>query len=94
MKYLPLYSEEQRHRHDVRPGLTGFAQVQGRNKLSWEERFKLDVWYVNNVTFKTDVKIIIDTIKIVLRKDGVEAEGTIIMREFSGYEQSDVKEKF
>ena len=93
VKYLPLYSEEQRHRHDVRPGLTGYAQVRGRNKVSWEERFKLDVWYTQNVTLKTDIGIIIDTIKIVLKQDGVEAEGTGIMKDFTGSEQSQVKEE-
>lgn len=91
VKYLPLYSEEQRHRHDVRPGLTGYAQVHGRNKVSWEERFAFDIWYINNVSLKTDIGIIIDTIKIVLKKDGVEAEGTIIMKEFTGSELSQQK---
>ncbi len=84
VKYLPLYSEEQRHRHDVRPGLTGYAQVHGRNKISWEERFTLDVWYTHNITLKTDVQIVIDTVKAVLKKDGIEAEGTVIMKEFTG----------
>lgn len=84
VKYLPLYSEEQRHRHDVRPGLTGYAQVHGRNQISWEERFTFDVWYTHNITLKTDVQIMIDTIKAVLRKDGVEAKDTVIMKEFTG----------
>ena len=93
VKYLPLYSEEQRHRHDVRPGLTGYAQVHGRNNVSWEERFMFDVWYTHNVSLKTDIGIIVDTLKIVLKREGVEAEGTVIMKEFTGVEQSQIKEE-
>lgn len=67
MQYLPLYSKEQHRRHDIRPGITGWAQCHGRNNLSWTEKFKLDVWYVDNISFKTDCRVIIDTIKGVLR---------------------------
>ena len=74
VKYLPLYNEEQRHRHDVRPGLTGWAQVHGRNLTSWEERFEYDVEYVNNISFALDVKIIIMTIRCVLGREGINAD--------------------
>ena len=70
--YLPYYTEEERHRHDIRPGLTGLAQVSGRNTVSWEKRFELDVAYRNNVTFGNDVKIIIDTVKSVLSHESIE----------------------
>ncbi len=63
VKYLPLYNEEQRHRHDVCPGLTGYAQVHGRNSVSWEDKFAMDVWYTRNVSFGLDVQILIDTVK-------------------------------
>lgn len=84
VKYLPLYSAEQRKRHDVRPGLTGYAQVHGRNAITWEEKFKLDVWYTEHVTFSTDVKIFFDTVKTVLRRDGIHSENTATMEEFKG----------
>lgn len=84
VRYLPLYNEEQRQRHDVRPGLTGYAQVRGRNALSWEERFKYDVEYVNNITFLGDVKIILDTIKVVLKREGISSETSVTMEEFCG----------
>ena len=73
VKYLPRYSEEQRHRHDVRPGLTGYAQAHGRNALSWEDRFSMDVWYTENVSLKLDVQIILDTIKVVLKREGISS---------------------
>lgn len=72
VKYLPYYTEEERHRHDVRPGLTGLAQVSGRNTVSWEKRFELDVEYRNNLTFVNDIKIIINTVKAVLAHDSIE----------------------
>lgn len=74
MQYLPLYSPEQMRRHEVRPGITGWAQCHGRNNLSWTEKFKLDVWYVDNLSFQTDVSIIISTIKSVLHKENIENE--------------------
>lgn len=72
MEYLPLYSEEQRRRHDVRPGISGWAQCHGRNNLSWTEKFKLDVWYVDNISFKTDCSIVLTTLRHVIRKDDIE----------------------
>lgn len=84
VKYLPLYNEEQRHRHDVRPGLTGYAQAHGRNAISWEDRFKMDVWYTQNVTFKVDIGIFFATIKAVLKHEGISGEGSATMTEFMG----------
>ena len=84
VKYLDRYSEEQRHRHDVRPGLTGYAQAHGRNALSWEERFDMDVWYTRHVTFATDVKIFFATIKAVLTHEGISSETSATMEEFQG----------
>ena len=84
VKYLPLYSHEQHRRHEVRPGLTGYAQAHGRNALSWEERFKMDVWYVDHITLKTDLRIFIDTIKTVLSHEGINSGTSVTMEEFSG----------
>lgn len=91
VKYLPLYNEKQRHRHDVRPGLTGLAQVNGRNASTWEERFEYDVQYVSNITFMGDMKIIIDTVKAVLKRDGIDSQTTtqFTMTEFSGTKEED-----
>lgn len=85
VKYLPRYNAEQRHRHDVRPGLTGYAQAHGRNALTWEDRFAMDVWYTKNVTFITDVKILIDTVKTVLKHEGISSDTSATMEEFMGY---------
>lgn len=87
MEYLPLYSPEQYRRHEVRPGVTGWAQVNGRNALSWEEKFKLDVWYVDNRSFWLDLKIIFLTIKKVLVRDGISADGEATMSKFTGNQQ-------
>ena len=84
VKYLPLYSEEQHHRHDVRPGLTGWAQVHGRNLASWEERFAYDVDYVDNISFALDVKIIFMTVRCVFAREGISAEGSATMEAFTG----------
>lgn len=84
VKYLPLYSDFQKHRHDVRPGLTGYAQVNGRNSISWEERFKLDVDYVQNITFMGYVKIIFDTVYKVFKRDGISSGTSVTMEEFKG----------
>jgi len=84
MEYLPLYSAEQYRRHEVRPGVTGWAQVNGRNALSWEEKFKLDVWYVDNQSFWLDLKIIFLTIKKVIVRDGISADGEVTMSRFEG----------
>lgn len=82
--YLPRYNEEQRHRHDVRPGLTGYAQVHGRNAVSWEDKFAMDVWYTRHVSFKLDLKIIWDTVMVVLKRDGINSETSATMEEFTG----------
>lgn len=84
VEYLPLYSKEQARRHNVRPGITGWAQVNGRNALSWDEKFKLDVWYVDNRSFWLDIKILFLTVKKVLIKDGISAEGEATMSKFTG----------
>ena len=83
--YLPLYSKEQMRRHEVRPGITGWAQCHGRNAITWTEKFKLDVWYVNNLSFLLDIKIIISTIQIVFSGKGVSQEGHATMEPFNGH---------
>ena len=88
VKYLPLYNEEQRRRHEVRPGLTGYAQAHGRNAVTWEEKFKMDVWYVDHISLKTDLQILIDTVKVVLKRDGISAEGSATVEEFKGTPES------
>lgn len=92
VKYLPLYNEEQKHRHDVRPGLTGLAQVNGRNAVSWEEKFRFDVEYVRNVTLLGDIKIIVDTVKVVLNRSGINSETSATMEEFRGTEKKELVE--
>jgi len=84
VEYLPLYNEEQAKRHNVRPGITGWAQVNGRNAISWEDKFKLDVWYVENRTFWLDIKILFLTVKKVFVKDGISADGEVTMHKFTG----------
>jgi len=86
MEYLPLYSSEQYRRHEVKPGLTGWAQVNGRNALSWSDKFKLDVWYVDNQTFWLDIKILLMTVKKVLVREGINAQGQATMEKFTGNE--------
>lgn len=86
-EYLPLYNEEQAHRHDVRPGLTGLAQVSGRNAIGWEQRFELDVRYVRKFTIFTDVKIFFMTIAKVFRREGISQEGAATMEAFRGSEE-------
>ncbi|CAN7340108.1 sugar transferase [Variovorax paradoxus] len=83
-EYLPLYSEKQARRHEVRPGITGWAQVNGRNALSWEEKFELDVWYVDNRTLWLDIKILWLTVRKVLARDGISAAGEATMPRFTG----------
>ena len=89
MEYLPLYSPEQARRHDVRPGVTGWAQVNGRNALSWDEKFKLDVWYVDNQSLWLDIKILFMTIKKVFVREGISAEGQATMGRFTGSEDKE-----
>ena len=84
MEYLPLYSPEQARRHEVRPGVTGWAQVNGRNALSWDEKFKLDVWYVDNQSLWLDIRILFLTVKKVLVREGISADGEATMSKFKG----------
>lgn len=84
VEYLPRYNSEQKHRHDVRPGLSGLAQVNGRNAITWEQKFKYDVEYVNNVTFLGDVKIILTTLKKAVKREGISQEGEATMEVFMG----------
>ena len=84
VQYIPLYSPEQARRHEVRPGITGWAQCHGRNALSWGDKFKYDVWYVDHLSFVTDLKVIWLTIKIVLQREGIAHEGSVTMEEFNG----------
>ncbi len=89
VKYLPLYSERQAHRHDVRPGLTGYAQVNGRNAISWEEKFELDIFYVNNSSFMVDVMIFFKTIKKVFDREGISSDTSVTMEEFKGSKEAE-----
>ncbi|OHY90047.1 sugar transferase [Vibrio rotiferianus] len=84
MDYLPLYNTEQARRHEVRPGITGWAQINGRNAISWSEKFKLDVWYVDNKSLWLDLKVLFLTVKKVLVKDGISAEGHVTVEPFRG----------
>ena len=89
VQYLPLYNQEQARRHEVRPGLTGLAQVRGRNALSWEEKFRLDTQYVNHITFWGDVEILFNTVRIVLNKEGISAKGETTMPFFTGVDKAE-----
>lgn len=84
VKYLPLYNEEQKRRHQVRPGLTGYAQVNGRNSLTWEQKFEDDVEYVDNISLVLDIKILIRTVTTVLKREGISQENNVTMEEFKG----------
>ncbi|MDD3409210.1 MAG: sugar transferase [Eubacteriales bacterium] len=84
VKYLSRYNTEQHHRHDVRPGLTGYAQAHGRNAVSWEDKFAMDVWYTQHITFLGDVKIIWNTMMAVLKRSGISSENSATMEEFMG----------
>ena len=92
MEYLPLYNAEQYRRHEARPGVTGWAQVNGRNAISWEDKFKLDVWYVDNRSLWLDIKILLLTVKKVFVRDGISAEGEVTMPKFTGSKQSTTNE--
>lgn len=87
VRYLPLYNDQQKRRHEIRPGFTGYAQVNGRNAISWEEKFNLDVWYVENITFRKDVQIICKTIQVVLYRKGISSGTSATMEEFRGSNQ-------
>lgn len=91
VKYLPLYNEEQKHRHDVRPGLTGWAQVNGRNLLSWEDRFEKDVYYVNHISFLLDLKIVLKTIAVVFKHDDINSATDATMEAFTGTKPKEQK---
>ena len=84
VKYLSLYSEEQSRRHEVRPGITGWAQCHGRNAISWTEKFKLDVWYVDHISFKLDMKILFLTVKKVFKREGISSRTSVTMEAFNG----------
>lgn len=84
VEYLPLYSKEQARRHDVRPGITGWAQVNGRNAISWKKKFELDVWYVDHCSFTLDVKIVFLTIKKVFKREGISSDTSVTMEVFNG----------
>lgn len=86
VKYILRYNEEQHRRHEVRPGLSGYAQVHGRNSVSWEEKFKMDTEYVNHITFWGDVKIVLGTLKVALQREGISSETSVTMEEFMGSE--------
>jgi len=83
-EYLPLYDQTQMHRHDVRPGITGWAQVNGRNAISWQQKFAYDVWYVNNLSFAVDIRILLLTVRNVLRSEGISSETSATMEKFRG----------
>lgn len=85
VKYLPLYSPEQARRHEVRPGISGWAQCHGRNAISWEEKFQYDVWYVDHVSLLTDLKVIYLTLRTVLKREGISHEGAATMEAFNGH---------
>lgn len=89
MEYLPLYNKEQARRHDVRPGITGWAQVNGRNNISWEERFKLDVWYVDNQSFLLDIKILFLTVLKVFKREGINPDDKEFVEKFKGNSEHD-----
>lgn len=88
VRYLPRYNAQQKRRHDVRPGLTGYAQVNGRNAISWEEKFRLDVEYVDSITFWLDVKIIFQTVGKIFKREGISSESSVTMEEFMGSGES------
>ena len=92
VKYLPLYNDEQRKRHLIRPGLTGYAQAYGRNSLTWEEKFEKDVYYVNNLSLWLDIKIIFKTVAVVLKRDGISSETSVTMEEFRGTTEKETVE--
>lgn len=91
MRYLPLYNERQARRHEVRPGLTGYAQAYGRNSLTWEDKFEKDVFYVEHLSFWLDVKILFKTVAVVLKREGISSETSVTMEEFTGTKTFRVK---
>lgn len=91
VQYLPLYNQEQRRRHEVRPGMTGYAQIHGRNAISWEEKFRMDVEYVDRITFMGDMRIIFGTVMAVLKRDGISSETSATMEPFQGTPAEDTE---
>ncbi|MCW8905865.1 MAG: sugar transferase [Sedimenticola sp.] len=91
MEYLPLYTKEQARRHEVRPGITGWAQINGRNALTWEKKFELDSWYVDNRSFVLDIKILLVTLRRVILREGINQEGNVTMEKFTGSKRSDLR---
>lgn len=91
VEYLPRYNAEQKRRHDVRPGLTGYAQVSGRNSITWEEKFEDDVWYVDHVLFVVDLKIFFKTIAVVLNRNGISSDTSVTMEAFMGSNDKDIE---
>lgn len=89
VRYLPLYNETQRRRHEVRPGFTGYAQANGRNSITWEDKFEKDVWYVDHISFIQDIKIIWKTVLVVLKRDGISSETSVTMEEFKGTKKAE-----
>lgn len=85
VKYLPLYTKEQNRRHEVRPGISGWAQCHGRNSISWTEKFKLDVWYVDHLSLLTDLKVVWLTLKTIIKRNGISQEGMATMEAFNGH---------
>lgn len=92
VQYLPLYNERQKHRHDVRPGLTGLAQVKGRNCISFEERFEYDLTYIQNISLKNDIKILFETVMTVLKREGISSQTSETMEAFKGTPEADKQE--
>jgi len=86
VEYLPLYNETQKHRHDVKPGITGWAQVNGRNAISWKQKFEYDIWYVNNISFLLDLRILLITVRNVLKSEGINSATSATMEKFTGRE--------
>ena len=84
VKYLPRYNKQQARRHEVRPGLSGYAQVHGRNSVTWEEKFDLDIWYVDHVSFMLDVKLVFETVKVAIKREGISSQTDATMEEFLG----------
>lgn len=93
VKYLSRYNEHQARRHEVRPGFTGLAQVKGRNSISWEEKFDWDIKYVDHITFKGDLKILIETVRVVFKREGISSDTAVTMEEFMGTEGKDKKDE-
>ena len=92
VSYLPYYTAEEHHRHDVRPGLTGYAQIHGRNYVTWDEKFKMDLWYVENISLLTDLKILIDTVRVVFKRENIET-ASMIVHDGVVYQPLDVERK-